>query len=322
MHIRRIAFQGLRALPEFEATGFQRVVPVLGSPAGRTALADAITIALSPFSSADTAAAAATLGLGKNCDVTGGDFPEELLVSRPEMARALFGDDRTFKIKIDLVLDPPQYGEMRANALRDPRLVSALSASDTTLGVGVGWVFTQDWTMAATHVLGVRLGDVELPLVGDDRPAWLTKFFQGMSGRGHRQRPAVVDVDGYAMAERSADPGRREAARRVRETLTGRPFGLGDLQVVESGTTWLGLQRGGELLPLRSYGPSVEHLVGLAQAVHLSGAEILVAEAPLGLSERPRALARWLRAQSEADGSALEQVFLVGVGGEGALEPG
>ncbi len=31
---------------------------------------------------------------------------------------------------------------------------------------------------------------------------------------------------------------------------------------------------------------------------------------------------KWLRAQSEADGSALEQVFWIGVGGEGALEPG
>ena len=76
------------------------------------------------------------------------------------------------------------------------------------------------------------------------------------------------------------------------------------------------------MLPLRAHGPRVTHAVGLVQAVHQPGAEILIAEAPLDLAERPRSLARWLRAQSEADGSVLEQVFLMGEGGAGALEPG
>lgn len=322
MHIRRIAFQGLRALPEFEATGLERVVPVLGTPEGRTALADAITIALSAFSVEDTVHAAALLGLGTDCEVLGEPLPEELLVSRPGVARALFGEDRSFKVKLDLILDPPQYGAMRANALRDPRLVSALAAKDTTLGISVGWFFTQDWSVASTSVLGVRLGDVELPLVGDERPAWLTRFFGGLAGRAHRHRPRELDTHGFADAERSPDPERRAAARAVREALMGRPFGLGELHVIGTDELWLGLASGGDVLPLRALGPRVEHLVGLAQAVHLSGAEILVAESPLGLAEKPRALARWLRAQSEADGSALEQIFLIGQGGEGALEPG
>ena len=92
--------------------------------------------------------------------------------------------------------------------------------------------------------------------------------------------------------------------------------------MVSGDTTWLGLPAGSDLLPLRAHGPRVTHAVGLAQAVHQSGAEILIAEAPLDLAERPRSLARWLRAQSEADGSVLEQVFLLGEGSAGALEPG
>ena len=237
VHIRRLAFEGLRALPDFEATGLQRVVPVAGTAAGRTALADAITIALSPFSLEGTVGAARLLGLGDACEVTGDDFPEELVVQRPEVARALFTDARIFKIKLDLELDPPQYGEIRAAALRDPRMVSALAARDTTLGVSVGWVFTRDFQIAATSVLGVRLGDVELPLAGDDRPHWLSRFFRGMSGRLHRHCAGTVDVDSYARAERSPDPDLRARARSVRDALSGRPFSLGELQVVAGEST-------------------------------------------------------------------------------------
>ena len=322
MYIRRLALEGLRALPEFEAASLQRVVPVAGTPAGRTALADGITIALSLFSSTETGRAAALLGLGEDCEVLGDEGPEEIVIQNPDVARALFTDARAFKIRLDLQLDPPQFGELRAAALRDPRLVSALSARDTTFGLGVGWVFTKDYRVAATSVLGVRLGDVELPLFGDDRPPWLTPFLKGLAGRFHRHRAGIVDVDSYAVAERSPDPALRLRARAVRETLSSRPFGLGELQVVSGDTTWLGLPAGSDLLPLRAHGPRVTHAVGLAQAVHQSGAEILIAEAPLDLAERPRSLARWLRAQSEADGSVLEQVFLLGEGSAGALEPG
>jgi hypothetical protein len=321
VHIRRLAFEGLRALPAFEAAGLGRVVPVLGSASGRTALADAITIGLSPFSKADTASAAVSLGLGKDCVIRGESLPEEITIGRPEVAQALFGDARQFKIKIDLELDPPQFGEIRGHAMRDPRLVAALAAHDTTLGVGVGWIFTRDWTVAATSVLGVRLGNLELPLVGDDRPAWLTRFLSGLAGRFVRHRAGSLDESAYALAERSPHPAERAGARRMRETLAGSPFGYGELQVVAGSSIWLGLPKGDDLLPLRSLGPRVAHAVGLVQAVHQSGAEILFAEAPLDLAERRRSMAHWLRAQSLADGSALEQVFLGGVGGKGVLEP-
>ena len=323
MHIRRLACQGLRALPDFEAKGLERVVSVAGSPAGRTALADAIAIALSAFSEADTLAVARDLGLGDACEVTAEALPDSLLTPRPEVARALFTDDRTVRVRLDLELDPPQYGEIRTAAMRDPRLVSALAAQDTTLGLTAGWAWTRDWTVATISVLGVRLGDVELPLVGDDRPTWLDRFFAGLAGRLIRHRAGQVDARAFARAERSPSTERRAGARRVREILAGRAFGLGQLEVVEGPDgPWLGLPHGLDLLPLRAHGPRVEHAVGLAQAVHQSGAEILIAEAPLDLAERPRALSNWLRAQAEADGSALEQVFLLGGGGAGALRPG
>ncbi len=281
MHIRRVAFEGLRALPDFEGQGLGRVVPVLGTAAGRTALADAITIALSAFSSSDLVRAAALLGLGETCEAHGEGLPEELVIQRPGIAQSLFGDERTFRVKLDLELDPPQYGEIRAHALRDPRLVSALGAADTTLGIAVGWVLTRDWSVAATSVLGVRLGDVELPLVGEDRPSWLSGFLQGLSGRLHRHRAGDGDAQAYARAERSPDAVERMAARQVRQILSRSPFGLGELQVIEGEPTWLGLTHGDSVLPLRAFGPRVAHQVGLVQAVHLSGAEILVTEAPL-----------------------------------------
>jgi len=322
VYIRSIATEGLRALTAFEAPDLGRVVRVSGTPPGRTALADALSIVLGSLTLEDCATTATQLGLGRGCEVRGETFPEEVVVQRPEVARCLVGQERTIRVRVELVLDPPQYGALRTHALRDPRLVRALGAEGATLGLAVGWVFTRDWTVAATSVLSVKVGGLDLPLVGDERPAWLWPFLAGLGGRLRRRAPGPPDPLALARAERSVDLEQREAARRVHQTVRGAPFRLGHLEVVDGETTWLGLRAGEDLLPLRSFGPRVEDAVGLIEAVHLSGGEILVVEAPLDLSERPRALLSWLRRQSEADGSALEQVWLIGVGGEGALEPG
>ena len=104
--------------------------------------------------------------------------------------------------------------------------------------------------------------------------------------------------------------------------LSRSPFRLGVLEIVEpqGGEPYLALAaEDGVLMPLRALGPAAEDLVGLVQAVLVHPAEILLLEAPTAFTSRTRSLLTWLHAQAEADGSALEQVWLFGVEGADAL---
>ncbi len=150
MYIRSIATEGLRALTAFEAPDLGRVVRVSGTPPGRTALADALSIVLGSLTLEDCATTATQLGLGRGCEVRGETFPEEVVVQRPEVARCLVGQERTIRVRVELVLDPPQYGALRTHALRDPRLVRALGAAGAPRGRAGGGVFTRAGSMTIT----------------------------------------------------------------------------------------------------------------------------------------------------------------------------
>ena len=104
--------------------------------------------------------------------------------------------------------------------------------------------------------------------------------------------------------------------------LSRSPFRLGVLEIVEpaGAAPYLALAaEDGQLLPLRAMGPAAKDMVGLVQAVLVDSAEILLLESPTAFTLRTRSLLTWLHAQAEADGSALEQVWLFGVEGTDAL---
>jgi hypothetical protein len=328
MFIQSLAVEGFASLPSYEATDLSRAVRVCGDPAAGVALANAITLGLSAFSIEDTRRAAAHIGLGDAITVTGQRFPEEIHVEQPGLASLLVAPSRDggppcLKVSLEVVLDPPQFGALRQHAQRDPRLVPALAEKGATVRVSVGWAFTTDFTLVTSSVLAVRVGGLDLPPEGKECPPWLPGFLAGFSGRFHRRRPMEFDVAAFAKDERHADLERRSGVEAARASLRGAPHRLGNLELVDSGSGDVFAafaQKDGQLVPLKALGPRVLESVGLAQAVFVHPAEILLLEAPTALAPRPRSRLNWLHAQAEADGSPLEQVWMFGTEGTGALD--
>jgi len=327
MFIKSIEVTGLAALEHYEVTGLSRVVRVTGDAPACMALADALTIGLSAFSVEDARRAAALLGLGDAVEVTGQGLPEEIHVEHPAIASQLVArpaqdEPPHSKGTLEFELDPPQFRRLRQSAQRDPRLVSALAEDGATVRVVTGWAFTNDYTWISCSILSFRVGGLDLPAQGKESPAWLPAFLKSMAGRNHRRRPLEVDAISVAKADRSPSAEQRATVHEMRSVLSRSPFRLGALEIVEpvGAEPYLALAaEDGQLLPLRAMGPAAKDMVGLVQAVLVGSAEILLLESPTAFTPRTRSLLTWLHAQAEADGSALEQIWLFGVEGADAL---
>ena len=132
MYISSIAVHGLQDLPHFEAKGLSRSVTVRGPGPAATALGDAIALA---FAAIDRDALDRLLtrwdllGPDESAEIVGTPFPDQAIWSDRLAAGALVDDkgDRTITVNLGLALDPPLFGELRSQAARLPRLVTALS---------------------------------------------------------------------------------------------------------------------------------------------------------------------------------------------------
>ncbi len=242
---------------------------------------------------------------------------ENWVMTWPEQLHGLLapGPANTLSISLDLELDPPQFGQLRQHALHDPDLVDALG--DTRLRLTTGWAFTKDLTLASPAVLSARLGDHHLDR---EKKSWVAPWLAALASRLHAHTPSSPDVEVWARAQRSPDPGRRRGFLRAIQALKRPPFSIGEVRVVETGgMRWL--VGGEELLPLTRMGPMVRAAVGLVESVFLDDADILIIEEPTALSDRPRALLNWLSRQATEPDSPLEQVLLLSGSGDLTLLP-
>ncbi len=313
MLIRRIGVEGMAGLAPTRLDQLGRVVRISGPPRARQALLDALRLALGAWSQEGCHQAFAALGCP--VELEGSGLPGEIHLLRPELIAPLLDPegDRTLRIDLELELDPPQFGRLRDQAVRHPELVDALSGG-ARLSLGLGWVFTQDHSVAAFTVHRPRLGELDLDLNG----GWLPAFLTGLAGRGV-VADGELDLESLAAADRSGDPERRRALSALRAALLKPPLSLGALRLVEAGDQrWLAL--GDDLVPLRALGNGAEAELALAAAVFLDPAEILVADRPGVGSDRPRALRSWLARQAEDQGSPLEQLWMLGVGDDHRLQ--
>jgi hypothetical protein len=306
--IRRFEVHGMSGLGPTQLEGLDRVVKVAGTPRARQALADALRLAMGAWSARGCREAFEALGCP--VELEGEGLPDEIHLLRPERIAPLLDPDgdRTLRMELELELDPPQFGRLRELAVRHPALVDALSGG-ARLTLGLGWVFTQDFSVAAFSIHRPRLGEVALDLEG----GWAPGFLAGLAGRGRVLGSGGPRLEDIAAADRSGDPDRRRALSALREALRRPPLSLGELRLVEAGgESWLCFDD--DLLPLTALGPGAEEEVALAAGVFLDRAEILVVDRPGARSDRPRALRVWLARQAEEQGSPLEQLWMLGVG--------
>lgn len=305
MFVESLAVEGFAALNRWEGP-LGRVVRLDGPPRALAAVSDALLL----LGAVSDRAALATLLSGwgvENPELQGGLLPEGATWSGPPLAAAVAEADGLLRVSGTIRLDPPLYGRLRKLAARDPRLVDALGA-DATLTLKVGARFSPGYDAVAVDLLAFLVGNESFPVAGKDRPDWLPSLLAALSGRiGRAPLPESGWVDRARRWDAASQRALRHALAELGRVPTG-PAGKLDLLVMPEG---LAVLDGDRVVPLRQYGPEVSVAAGLVGAVHLSGAEVLILHHP---PKSPR-WRRWLAAQAEADGSALEQLVILGDGG-------
>jgi hypothetical protein len=302
MFIQRVEIAGLAAAPALDLS-LDRVSHFSGAPRLRAGVADAISLA---FAAWDRELFASLLTRWGCVDpvITGDPLPEAAHWTGAPGLSALLEppEEALLTISLTLALDPPQYGRLRKEAVRDPRLVDAL-ADGARLVVRIGARFSPGFDALALDPLAFIVGDAAFPISGSERPTWMTPFLRILGGRCARG-PAPLRL----WAERGASwrGADQRSLRRGLAALREPPIGLGEVLPLPDG---LAVLEGDTLVPLALFGESARIAVGLAGTVHLSGADILLVDDP------PVGWEGWFALQAEADASPLEQVILFGVPG-------
>ena len=224
---------------------------------------------------------------------------------------------RQLTIAAHLQLDPPLFGRLRDLALREPRLVSALSGSPT-IGVKLGLLLTRSLQAGAPSLLRFSVGGVGFPVQGAERPTWAAPLIADVFKRIHRVDPQRTEqsiAEALHAASLSADPAVRSRFESVRRVLESAPFGLGRLELVRVGKH-IELRFGDTLRPLRSFGRAGLECLQLVEAVELATPDVLVVEAPGRLLGNSEGICEWLRERTTGDDAVLEQVWAIpgGVG--------
>ncbi len=322
MFIERVEISGLAAAPAVNLT-VDRYSQFSGSPRARTGVADAITLA---FAAWDRSLLEGLLRRWGCVDpvITGDPLPEAAQWSGAPGLAALVEhpEEGLLTVSLTLALDPPQFGRLRKEAVRDPRLVEALGEG-AHLVVRIGARFSPGFDALALDPLAFIVGDAAFPIAGTERPTWMTPFLRGLGARCARG-PAPASM----WAERAASWRASDlvSLRRGLAALHGPPFDLGEVVALPDGlavfvekspdtpTTPIdrtlvplalqGQMTGAALVPLALYGDTIRAAVGLAAAVHLSGADVLIVDDP------PPGWEAWFAEQAEAEASPVEQVLV------------
>ncbi len=201
----------------------------------------------------------------------------------------------TVVVEVDVRPDPPLFGLLRDELLRDPRAAEGLA--EGTIGIKVGWTFTPDRRVGRPGLLGIRLGSVPVPLV--DPPGWVDPVLVRIGESiafFDPERPLGELAERCAAAVLSPERREREWAE---ETL--REAGV---EVVREGARYR-FAMGASLKPLRWAAPDAGLRVRLAAVVLLERPDVMVVRAALPDDRRT-----WLEQLLKREAAPLEQVVL------------
>lgn len=312
MRLSSLHLEGHRVTPQASAEVPDALCDLPDGPVG-IALVDALTLLPGICDKARTAPSLAAVGLVATPDQVD-PFDEEPL---PVEATLDGGDpgvlidpenNRRLRIRATFELDPPLFGSLRQHAVRDPRLVPALSEATLTLSAGLLW--TTDLSTVSIDLLGLIVGGQPFSVSGSERPTWLPELLGGIASRIHR----VPELDEVSIADRllaaSLSTDRAERARfdRIRRALAAPPFSLGTLELVRNGSV---VQPcfGPDLLRARHFGPTALSALNLVSTIFLDEPDLLLVVAPDGPLPR-EALRRWLVDLTNGEGAVLEQILI------------
>ena len=317
MYVTRWAVEGLRGAEVFLAEDLDRIVELPTGPAG-VAVADALEMFAMALDGGRVVASLTTLGLldaGTSPEVLEEEgFPVQIGGLGPVGVSALLPTDGRRQVTMTAVvqLDPPLFGRLRQEAVRDPRLVTALG-SQPRVSVKVGWAFTRDLTAVSVSVLSVHVGDTPFSLIGNERPNWLSGFLRDMGSRWGRvrckERSEVSDARWFTAAT-SHETERRRRFRVASEVLSQRPFRLGSVEWVRCGDLFE-IRFGTSLLRKRQFGSFADAALDLVEAVILDGPDVLLWEAAAWSGVPASEVRAWIEAHVSGDRATLEQIWII-----------
>ena len=235
------------------------------------------------------------------------DFAEQVVGLDPFEVEALLDPEGGRRVTVSgrIALDPPLFGRLREESMRDPKMLAALG-EDPTLTVKVGWLFSSDRSAASVGVLEVKVANTAFPTGRSERPRWMNGLLRAVGARlGGVGADDDAETLGGALldAALSADPGIRERYARLAQAMEQPPFGLGRLELVRRGDR-VQLAFGETLVRARQLGPGALRALRIAHAALVIAPDVLVVEDPAAES-----WADWLGALTSGDDATLEQVL-------------
>lgn len=306
MYVTRLATEGLRHAPP-ELVELDRVVQ-LPDPPGRRAVADALVLFAAGLRPGPCLPLLRGLGWGGTVHPgTDDDDDTQFRDLDAAAVRSMVEDDtRAVTVDARLSLDPPLYGRLRSQAMRDPRVVTALG-QEATLSLKVGWLFNGDRSAVVPSLLGVRIGDVPFEASGPDRPTWLPGLVRDLAGRFRLTDPyePLAELQhALRTALLSPEPTIRTGFEAWGDTLEAAPFSLPRPTVVEVGGR-AQLVFGPHLLRARQLGRDAIDISRVVYAAMVERPDVLVVA-----ETTPPSLAEWLRALPEAEDAPIEQIWM------------
>ena len=315
MYLTRLQVEGFRGADP-DAIEHPGRCASIGALPGGCAIADALDLLAAGLDQAQMAPVAARIGWATEATAVEGDPGEAQLqglhppaVDATLEPKAQPGGPtvRSGAVDATFALDPPLFGRMRAHAVRDPRMVTALG-HEPSVRIKVGWLSNRDRTAAHPTVLAVGVGEMRFDVAGKDRPHWLPELLPELGGRFHRLEGTATaeTIAGWILeASLSPDPARRAGLEAALDALTGPPFALPRPAVVRSGGR-IGLAFGPDLVDARRLGRAATDAVRLAVAAFVRRPDVLVVDD--ALPAHPDVWP-WLRALPEREDAPIEQIW-------------
>lgn len=307
MVIDAIDVRGLADLSAFQVTDLERQAHLQGPDPASIALGDALELFFAALDPRHLRNLLRRWGLTTDDEppeIIGEPFPDQAHWTSAASGADLVKDtrQRSITVAVTVRLDPILFRDLRAEAAREPRLVTAL-ADGPVITVTVGALFTRSFDAIALSINSAQIGDERFPTLTSERPAWLTRLLSAMGSRFHRFTPDNRTVAAWALQaanSRDAYPAYTAWQAALRDRL-------GEVRAYRDASDAPALLIGNR--PSRRWGARGAHIAALAAAVYLSEADILWAE-----SDDP------ILADGIARG-ALEQVILLSPSGSLQVQP-
>jgi hypothetical protein len=314
MLVAAIELEGLR---HGETVRLDELGSLVELPAGAPGIAilDALGLWAAALNTTSLMTILPTLGLnlatGEDVIIEERGLPTQVLIDDPEAVTPLLAPAETKKVvvSVDVDLDPPLFGKLRAHAARYPRLVAALG-QHPSVRVKVGWLFNRDCSAASLTVHAVHIGDTDFPI--HEAAPWLIELLRDLGSRFARlqtPRDEIAAGEWLASYGLSGSAERRERFEACAAQLQGPPFHIEQLGIISDGGTLFYPAFTKEVSRARQVGFQALAALSLVGELFLTRPDVLLVDSPVGAGP---GLRPWLEEVLSSDRAPVEQVFWVG----------